>query len=209
MGQPVRAPVTSHKLSSCALAEQRDCLRGLCNLRFEQLVQNILRARSRFRIVELPSTCSPCCAQQFNLEDPLLFVVHNSFQQCWKCVTIRSIVPASNRSVLYSHLPSMPFPVSANCTVISNFAVPLSVSSGCRLDSLQLQISQRVFCKTSITWNKGVRLRSRSACSSDTSRSKRHNSLMRVGADGHRLAHARSNSRKVGFPERSVRMTTC
>ena len=76
------------------------------------------------------------------------------------------IVSASNRSVLYSIRPSNESPVSESTMVRSSFEVPVPSS---RLpETLETCELPPESCRINITWNRGVRLASRSGASSAT-----------------------------------------
>ena len=76
----------------------------------------------------------------------------------------RSIVDASNRSVLYSREPLSPPSVSLIDNVKSKVAVPFSASNAEKLRSATSASCMEAFWKANITWNSGVRLKSRSGC---------------------------------------------
>ena len=90
-----------------------------------------------------------------------------------KCSIMRRIVASPNRSVLYCTEPCRPFGLSCMKNVISNFAVE---SSNGTADNIVLPSfnsgADGAFCKSSIAWNNGLRLKSLSFTTVSTTFSK-------------------------------------
>ena len=123
-----------------------------------------------------------------------------------KCSSIRSMVPRSNRSVLYTAPPARPCSVSRMDSARSNGAVCLSRSNGLKVRFLSASGSRGAFWSTNMTWNSGLRLRSRSGRNSSTSFS---NGTSWCAYASRATSRTRPNtSRKLGLPDSSLRSTS-
>ncbi len=123
-----------------------------------------------------------------------------------KCPAILSMVAASKRAGSYSIFPLSPASLSSMTSVRSNFAVPVSTSSGC---VAKLPIRGGIggtVSNANITWKRGFRLGSRPGSISATSLSN-DRSWCAKAPRAASLTRA-SNSRKVGSPDRSPRITS-
>ena len=79
------------------------------------------------------------------------------------------MLPASNRSVLYSTHPLSPSEVSSSASVRSNFAVPVSAAITSTAAVPSRSAATGAFCRMNITWNSGLRLISRRGATTSTS----------------------------------------
>jgi hypothetical protein len=138
-------------------------------LRLEQLMDTYILRVIGLRRVPLDQQLMPLfVGQQRQLAHGLRGIRDNRFQQPLEVSHEPLDRRSSNRSVLYSIEPRSPPSVSFIDNVKSKFAVSLSDSNAEKLKSATSTSCIGAFWKANITWNSGVRLKSRSGCRCST-----------------------------------------